>query len=84
MIYKTAPVFIDGYGFDDSPLEVGPIGWCLLTIARLWIAFAFLFAAIVGIALIALFSPLLFSILGCDVLVDRLLPSHQESNIISH
>ena len=81
MIYKTAPVYVDEYGFDDTPLEVGPFGWCLLTIARVWMAFAFLFAIAVGIVMIALCSPLALPLLGYDVLANRLLISHRKSDI---
>ena len=82
MIYKTRPIFVDGYGFDDTPLEVGPVGWCLLTIARIWMAFAFLFAIAVGIVMIALCSPLALPLLGYDVLADRLLPLRQKKEHI--
>ena len=81
MLFKTRLVFIDEYGFDDTPLEVGPVGWCLLTIARIWMAFAFLFAIAVGIVMIALCSPLALPLLGYDVLADRLLISHRKSDI---
>ena len=82
MLFKTRPIFIDGYGFDDTPIEVGPVGWCLLTIAKVWMAFAFLFAIAVGIVMIALCSPLALPLLGYDVLADRLLISHRKSDII--
>ena len=81
MLFKTRPVFIDGYGFDDTPLEVGPVGWCLLTIARIWMIFAFLFAIAVGIVMIALCSPLALPLLGYDLLTDKLLPSLQKGDI---
>ena len=81
MIFKTRPIYIDGYGLDDTPLEVGPVGWCLLTIARIWMAFAFLFAIAVGIVMIALCSPLVLPILGCDILADRLLSLRQKGDI---
>ena len=81
MIFKTRPIFIDGYGFDDTPLEVGPVGWCLLTIARIWMAFAFLFAIAVGIVMIALCFPLALPLLGYDVFADKLLPSLQKGDI---
>ena len=81
MIFKTRPVYIDEYGFDDSPLEVGPVGWCLLKIAKIWMVFAFLFAIAVGIVMIALCSPLALPILGCDILVDKLLSLRQKGDI---
>lgn len=71
MILKTRPVFI----------EVGPVGWCLLTIAKIWMAFAFLFAIAVGIVMIALCSPLALPLLGYDVLANRLLPLRQKGDI---
>ena len=82
MIYKTRPIFVDGYGFDDTPLEVGPVGWCLLKIAKIWMAFAFLFAIVVGIVMIALCSPLAIPLLGYDFFADRLLISHRKRDII--
>lgn len=81
MLFKTRPVFIDGYGFDDTPLEVGPVGWCLLTIARIWMTFAFLFAITVGIVMIALCFPLVLPFLGYDLLTDKLLPSLKKGDI---
>ena len=81
MLFKTRPVFIDEYGVDDTPLEVGPVGWCLLTIARIWMIFAFLFAIAVGIVMIALCSPLALPLLGYDLLTDKLLPSLQKGDI---
>ena len=81
MIFKTRPIFIDGYGFDDTPLEVGPVGWCLLTIAKVWMAFAFLFAIAVVIVMIALCFPLALPLLGYDLLTDKLLPSLQKGDI---
>ena len=81
MLFKTRPIFIDGYGVDDSPLEVSLLGWCLLTIARVWMVFAFLFAIAVGIVMIALCSPLVLPILGCDILADRLLSLRQKGDI---
>ena len=81
MLFKTRPIFIDGYGVDDTPLEVGPVGWCLLTIAKVWMAFAFLFAIAVGIVMIALCSPFALPILGCNILADRLLPLRQKGDI---
>ena len=81
MIYKTRPIFVDGHGFDDTPLEVGPVGWCLLTIAKVWMAFAFLFAIAVGIVMIALCSPLMLPFLGYDLLTDKLLPSLKKGDI---
>ena len=81
MIFKTRPVYIDEYGFDDSPLEVGPVGWCLLKIAKIWMAFAFLFAIVVGIVMIALCFPLVLPILGCNILADRILPLRQKGDI---
>ena len=82
MLFKTRPIFIDGYGVDDSSLEVGLLGWCLLTIARVWMFFAFLFAIAVGIVMIALCSPLAIPLLGYDFLADRLLISHRKRDII--
>lgn len=69
MIYKTRPVYIDGYGFDDTPLEVGLFGWCALTIARIWMAFAFLVAIIAGIAVLILCLPLMLPAAGIFAVV---------------